>query len=90
MVSSGVPQGLVLEPLLFILYINELPELLNSGVRLFANDSLIFNTRANKTVLQKDLEIILEYFAKKWQLNFNVSKCAVLFVGEKGSAVEYF
>ena len=87
--SSGVPQGLVLEPLLFILYINKLPELLKSGVRLFADDSLMFNIRANKTVLQKDLEI-LEDFAKKGQLDFNVNKCAVLSVGEKGFAFEYF
>lgn len=89
MVTSGVPQGSVLGPLLFLLYVNDLPGMLSSDCRLFADDSLLFNSRANKAILQQDLEI-LEKFAADWQLRFNVAKCAVITIGECNSVIDYF
>ena len=57
-VLSGVPQGSVLGPLLFLLYVNDLPESITSECCLFADDTLLYNTRENKQVLQRDLEML--------------------------------
>ena len=85
----GVPQGSVLGPLLFLLYVNDLPDLIDSECRLFADDTLLFNSRTNMAVLQKDL-MTLQKYANDWQLSFNVTKCAVLTIGEKKSEIDYF
>ena len=58
-VESGVPQGTVLRPLLFLLYINDLPDNLHSQVRLFADDCVVYRnvtTIKDMQLLQKDLE----------------------------------
>ena len=47
-VVSGVPQGTVLCPLIFLLHINELPSVVSSKVRLFADDCLIYRNIKNK------------------------------------------
>jgi len=88
-ILSGVPQGSVLGPLLFLLYINDLPEQITSQCRLFADDALLYNTRENTSVLQDDLNK-LESWSHTWQLSFNSSKCSVLSVGEKDSQQAYF
>ena len=79
-VDSGVPQGTVLGPLLFLTYINDLPDGLNSTVRLFADDCIIYRDIMNshdQCALQNDL-IKLSHWEKKWQMSFNAQKCFVL------------
>ena len=79
-VKSGVPQGSVLGPCLFLPYINDLPESLDSTARLFADDSLIYLTirsRVETETLQNDLKK-LELWDEKWLMEFNVKKCHVL------------
>ena len=64
----GVPQGTVLGPLLFLLHINDLPSVVSSKVRLFADDCLIYINIKNKEdqiALQKDLNL-LENWGNTW------------------------
>ena len=81
-VSSGVPQGSVLGPILFLAYINDLPEHLRSIVRLFADDTAMYLCISNiseANILQEDL-CRLEKWEEAWDMNFNPSKCQVLHV----------
>ena len=79
-VSSGVPQGTVLGPILFLWYINDLPSSVSSDVRLFADDCLLYRpikSKDDQKKLQKDLTK-LERWADIWGMKFNPSKCSVL------------
>ena len=81
-VSSGVPQSSVLGPILFLAYINDLPEQVRSRVRLFADETAMYlalDKQADSEILQKDLEI-LENWEKLWDMSFNPSKCQVIHV----------
>ena len=78
--TSGVPQGTVLGPLLFLLYVNDLPDGLNSPVRLFADDALLYGIISNDTDGNKIQDGLrkLEQWQYKWQMDFNPSKCKVV------------
>ena len=73
-VNAGVPQGSILGPLLFLIYINNLPDGLNIVAKLFADDTSIFSTISNITKsvneLNKDLCLINEW-AFQWKMSFN-------------------
>ena len=77
-VRSGVPQGTVLGPLMFLLYINDIGDHLNhSTIRLFADDCLLYRTISNEDDadrLQDDLDKLQEW-TEAWQMNFNANKC---------------
>ena len=77
-VLSGVQQGTVIEPLLFLTYINDLPDSIShSDTKLFADDSMLMKeikTEEDQRKLQSDLAA-LETWERKWQMNFNPSKC---------------
>ena len=79
-VGSGVPQGTVLGPILFLCYINDLPSSVSSDVRLFADDCLLYRpikSKDDQKKLQEDLTK-LERWADIWGMKFNPSKCSVL------------
>ena len=79
-VHSGVPQGTVLGPLLFLIYINDLPDSVSSTVRLFADDCLVYwevGSIDDQLALQRDLDS-LENWAHIWGMKFNPSKCTIL------------
>ena len=81
-VSSGVPQVSVLGPILFLLYINDLPDNLQSQVRLFADDTAVYLTVQGKNDsdrLQRDLDYLQEWEVK-WDMEFNPSKCQVIHI----------
>ena len=75
-VTSGVPQGSVLGPVLFLLYINDINGNIKSSIRLFADDSIIYRKLSSKSdheMLQTDLNQ-LQTWSDKWNLMYlNVS-----------------
>jgi hypothetical protein len=82
LVSSGVPQGFVLGPLLLLAYINDLPLNINSRVRIFADDTVMYlslSSSSKSETLQYDLKT-LEKWELEWDMEFNSSKCQVIHV----------
>lgn len=86
-VESGVPQGTVLGPLLFLCHINDLPNSVKSQVRLFADDCLLYRqikTANDHQILQEDLAK-LESWADTWGMKFNAKKCYIMSIKQKSS-----
>ena len=86
-VTSGVPQGSVVGPMLFLLYINDLPECISPGttVRLFADDCMLYRnirSEADTIQLQEDLDA-LQQWEDDWLMKFNPKKCQTLHVTNK-------
>ena len=81
-VLSGVPQGTVLGPLLFLVYINDMSEKLSplTKVKLFADDSLLYRRiygKKDADILQKDLTTLTEWEIK-WKMSFHPQKCQLI------------
>ena len=90
-VVSGVPQGSVLGPVLFILFINDISCSVQSNLRLFADDCVLYReivTQQDCRVLQQDLHQ-LSLWSKTWQLTFNVAKCYHLRTTRKRIPVDF-
>ncbi len=80
-INAGVPQGSVLCPLLFLIYVNDIAHSLLSTTRLFADDSslAVSSSEVNhiETTLNTDLNIITEW-SKQWLVQFNPAKTEVM------------
>ena len=92
-VTSGMPQGSVIGPLLFVLYINNLPDRVKAEIYLFADDTKMYckiNENGMST-LQEDLNK-LQIWSDTWLLKFHPDKCKVLKVhkGNKTNARKYY
>ena len=90
-VSSGVPQGSVLGPTLFIIYLNDLEETTSSNMLKFADDAKIYrqvNNDSDAQALQEDMNT-LQKWAKKWKMTFNADKCKCMHIGKNNRKYSY-
>ena len=91
-VRSGVPQGSVLGPLLFILYIDSLHHsVTNSTLKIFADDVTLYRTVSNVSdcqLLQEDLARVSDWTAT-WQVRLNPAKCEALNLSNKHSPLQF-
>jgi hypothetical protein len=90
-VTSGVPQGSVLGPILFLIYVNDMDCGLETNISKFADDTKIFNKISNTSdqeKVQKDLHKLTEW-SSTWQMKFNADKCKVLHFGNNNKQHDY-
>ena len=72
-----MPQGSVLDPLLFILFVNDIPDVVNAKVKMYADDTKIYVKQIESRSLQDYLETV-----KDWSRKFNAQKCKVMHFGK--------
>ena len=90
-VISGVPQGSVLGPLLFLIYVSDIPGAISSSSLLFADDTKLYQPISDYRSfqqLQADI-VILGHWSKLWQLNFNTKKSFILHLGKSNPCHAY-
>ena len=90
-VVSGVPQGSCLGPVLFVIYINDLPDVVESLTQMYADDTKMFSDSDNLELrqrLQNDLDNLVTW-ADTWQLRFNADKCHSVHLGFNNQKQEY-
>jgi ribonuclease P/MRP protein subunit RPP40 len=90
-VTSGIPQRSVLGPILFVIFINDLPDMVPCTARLFADDTKAYKaiSSINDCVeLQRDLDE-MQKWATEWQMRFHLDKCKVLRIGRGHPDFQY-
>ena len=90
-VTSGVSQGSVLGPVLFVIFINDMPEATESICQMYADDTKLFRpiqTPADIKTLQQDLNNLVDW-ADIWQLRFNADKCKIIHLGRTNPQSHY-
>jgi hypothetical protein len=81
--TSEIPQGSVLGPILFTIYINDLPDVVQNIAKLFADDTKVYavvNKEEEQHSLQNDINNLV-HWSDKWLLNFNKSNCKHVHLG---------
>ena len=74
-VKAGVPQGSILGPLLFLIYINDLPKGLSSSAKLFAGDTLLFSVIHDRSTAMNELNddlVKINNWAYQWKMSFDL------------------
>ena len=90
-VKSGVPQGTVLSLLMFLLFINDITTDISSGIRLFADNCVLYQiiqSEQDHHQLQLDLNRII-HWTKQWQMKLNIDKCVILTCSRSSSPPEH-
>lgn len=90
-VLSGVPQGSVLGPTLFLIFVNDIDTVIASNIQKFADDCKVYRSVPTDTeisILQKDINNLCQW-SKDWQMVFNVKKCKSLHIGHYNTHYVY-
>ena len=90
-VTSGVPQGSVLGPVLFLIFINDLDVDIDCGIKKFADDTKIYskvNNQQERGNLQSNINALCNW-ANKWDMEFNVDKCKCMKLGRRDNNDNY-
>ena len=88
-VTSGVPQGTVLGPPMFLLYINDINQNINSKIRLFEDDCVLYreiNSKLDCLELQQDLQKLV-CWSHTWQMSIYINKCHTLHAHRKKQTI---
>ena len=91
LVTSGVPQGSVLGPILFLIYINDLDNNLASKIKKFADDTKLcksISSIEDVESLKQDLDILTKW-SEDWQIEFNTDKCKIMQLGRENFNKQY-
>ena len=84
-VLSGVPQGSVLGPLLFLIFINDMPSLVQHFCKLFTDDTkliTVIKDNLDYATLQCDIDKLVDW-SKLWRMSFNEDKCKAMFIDKR-------
>jgi hypothetical protein len=90
-VLSGIPQGSVLGPLLFLIYINDLPDVIKGFVKLFADDTKLYGPMrapSDRDVMNSNIQSMYDWSCD-WQLGFNFKKCKRIHMGHSNPHNSY-
>ena len=90
-VTSGIPQGSVLGPILFTIFINDMPDVVESCMKLFADDAKIYKAIESfhdTSIIQNDINKLLNW-SNIWQLPLNLDKCKGIHYGKKNPGHSY-
>ncbi|MEW8547929.1 MAG: reverse transcriptase family protein, partial [Candidatus Thiodiazotropha sp.] len=90
-ITSGIPQGSVLGPVLFLIFINDLPDAINVCIKLFADDGKMYSsvdTEEKRRTLQENITRA-EIWVNDWEMFFNKQKCHHLHIGKRNDIGTY-
>ena len=91
-VLSGIPQGSVLGPVLFLLFINDIDTVVRSGIKKFADDTKVYrsvHSQIDINILLNDITNLCAW-SRDWQMLFNSKKCKVLHLGHNNVHNVYY
>ena len=92
-VTSGIPQGSVLGPTLFLVYINDMPDVINAIIKLFADDAKVYNrVKQNEQPAENHVQSSLNRgvnWSNTWLMRFNFTKCHHMHIGKHNTGTKY-